>query len=129
MESLVEGDMVRLLRDRGIMIRDTSSRRKGAYQGQNYEFDIIAHNGDEIVVVEVKTTLRVKHVQKFIDQLSHIRTWLPEYKHFKVYGAVAFLRAEEESELYAERQELFVIQATGNSASIVNDVHFVPKAF
>ena len=129
MESLVEGDLVRLLRDRGIMIRDTSSRRKGAYQGQNYEFDIIAHNGDEIVVVEVKTTLRVKHVQKFINQLSHLRTWLPEYKHFKVYGAVAFLRAEEESELYAERQELFVIQATGNSASIVNDVHFMPKAF
>ena len=129
MESLVEGDLVLLLRERGVMIRDTSSRRKGSYQGQNYEFDIIAHNGDEIVIVEVKTTLRVKHVNQFINQLERVKIWLPEYSDFKVYGAVAFLRAEEASDLYAERQELFVIRATGNSAAIMNDTRFVPKAF
>lgn len=128
-ESLVEGDLVRILQERGVMIRDTSRRRKGSFQGTNYEFDIIAHNGNEIVVVEVKTTLYVKHIHMFSRKLEHIKTWLPEYKNFNIYGAVAFLRAEQQSEIYAERQRLFVIKATGKSASILNEANFVPKAF
>jgi Holliday junction resolvase-like predicted endonuclease len=98
-------------------------------RGENYEFDIIAHNGDEIVVVEVKTTLRVKHVNRFLERLDRVKNWLPEYKNARIYGAVAFLRAEEESEAYAERQRLFVIRATGDSAAIVNQPGFEPRAF
>ena len=129
MESLVAGDLVRLLRERGIQITDTSTRRKGKKQGENYEFDIIAHNGTEIVIVEVKTTLRVKYVKKFLEQLKKVKEWLPEYKNFSIYGAIAFLDEQEDSALYAQKQELFVIKATGDSASIVNDANFKPKAF
>ena len=35
----------------------------------------------------------------------------------------------EESEIHAERQGLFVIKATGSSASIINKKDFKPKAF
>ncbi|MEM1120626.1 MAG: hypothetical protein AAGJ18_09260 [Bacteroidota bacterium] len=129
MESLIEGDLLNLLQARGIKVRDTSTRRKGNYQGNYYEFDIIAHNGDEIVVVEVKTTLRVKHVRKFVKRLEQVKTWLPEYKSFKVYGAIAYLKAEEESDIFAQSKQLFTIRATGNSASIINDKDFVPRAF
>lgn len=59
-ESLVEGDLIRLLRERGIDVHETSMRRKGNHKGEHFEFDIIAHNGREIVIVEVKTTLRVE---------------------------------------------------------------------
>jgi Holliday junction resolvase len=128
-ESLVEGDLVRILRERGVDVHATSTRRKGSHGGENYEFDIIAHNGNEIVVVEVKTTLRVKHVNRFLERLDRVKNWLPEYKNARIYGAVAFLRAEEESEAYAERQRLFVIRATGDSAAIVNQPGFEPKAF
>ena len=31
--------------------------------------------------------------------------------------------------VYAERQALFVIRATGSSASIVNETGFVPRVF
>jgi len=129
MESLVEGDLIKILNERGIKIRDTSTRRKGHYEEEQYEFDIIAHNGEGIIVVEVKTTLRVKDVKKHINRLKKIKTWIPEYKGFKVYGAVAFLRAEEESDVYADKKKLFVIRATGDSAAIVNEEDFVPKAF
>lgn len=129
MESLVAGDLVRILNERGIRVESTSTRRKGRHAGEQYEFDIIAHNGAEVVVVEVKTTLRVKHVAKHIDRLRKVKTWLPEYKNFKIYGAVAYLSAEEESEVYAERQKLFVIRATGDSAAIINASGFKPKAF
>lgn len=125
----MEGDLINLLRQRGVDVHETSQRRKGNHNGQNFEFDIIAHNGDEIVIVEVKTTLRVKHVKEFVKKLRQVREWLKEYKNFKVYGAIAFLRAEENSDTHAEKEQLFVIKATGKSASIVNAGDFVPKAF
>ena len=128
-ESLVEGDLVRILQERGVQVHATSTRRKGSYGGESYEFDIIAHNGEEIVVVEVKTTLRVKHINRFLGRLDQVKTWLPEYKNARIYGAVAFLRAEEESDAYAERKKLFVIRATGDSAAIVNQPGFEPRIF
>ena len=54
---------------------------------------------------------------------------MPHYKNKTIYGAVAWLRAEEESDIYAERQGLFVIRATGSSASIVNQENFKPQVF
>ena len=128
-ESLVEGDLLNLLQKRGVEVQNISTRRKGNYQGTSYEFDLIAHNGGEIVIVEVKTTLRVSHVKKFIKRLEQAKTWLSEYKHYKVYGAVAYLKAYEKSDTFAEDKKLFVIRATGDSASIINAADFEPRVF
>ena len=128
-ESLVEGDIVNLLQRRGLAVHDTSTRRKGNHNGENFEFDIIVHNGDSIVIVEVKTTLRVKHVKEFVKKLKKASIWLDEYRNYKILGAVAFLKAEENSDSFAGSEELFVIRATGNSAMIVNPEGFVPRVF
>jgi len=127
MESLVEGDLVRILQDRGLDINETVTRYKGQVKGEHYEFDIIAYDDDEIVIVEVKTKLRVKHIRKFLYRLDNIKEWIPRYNNFKIHGAVAFLRAEEESDVFAENQHLWVIRATGDSARIVNASDFVPN--
>ncbi len=127
MESLVEGDLISLLNERGVIVHDTSMRRKGQHNGQNFEFDIIAHNGREIVIVEVKTTLKTADVKTFTEKLKKAKVWMEEYKDYNIYGAVAFLRAEGGSELFAENEKLFVIRATGNSASLINKPEFVPK--
>jgi len=129
MESLVEGDLVRLLKRHGIRINDTSTRRKGCRDGENYEFDIIAHNGEEIVIVEVTTTLRAEAVEKFIERLHRARRYLPEYSAHTVFGAMAYLRAEQASDRQAQNQGLFVIRATGDSAAIVNPKGFRPRKF
>jgi Holliday junction resolvase-like predicted endonuclease len=126
-ESLVEGNLISLLRSKGIDVHETSQRRKGTYNGKQFEFDIIAHNGNEIVIVEVKSTLNVSAVKEFLDELPNAKSWMHEYKNFKIYGAVAYLRADEDSVLFAERQGLFAIRATGDSAVIVNNENFVPK--
>ena len=129
MESLVEGDLIKLLQAKGINVHDTSMRRKGNYEGNNYEFDIIAHNGTEIVIVEVKTTLKTQDVKAFVQKLKQVRVWLDEYKNFTVYGAIAFLKADSGSEMFAQSEKLFVIKATGNSAMIINADDFVPQKF
>lgn len=128
-ESLVEGDLAKILQQRGIAVTDTTSRRKGKKRGENFEFDIIAHNGDEIVIVEVKTTLRPDDVKDFKAKMGKAKLLLTEYHHYQVYGAMAYLQADAGAEIMAEKQGFFVIKATGNSASIINDVQFVPKVY
>ncbi len=130
MESLVEGDLVNLLVQRGIAIADTTTRLKGKQPGGgNYEFDIIAHNGEEIVVVEVKTTLRPDDVKNFLDKLDHLKAWIPRYAQNRIYGAMAWLTADASAEAMVIKRGLFSIRATRDSASIQNDSAFTPQAW
>jgi len=130
MESLVEGDLVELLTQRGIPISDTTTRLKGKRaDGGNYEFDIIAHNGEEIVVVEVKTTLRPQDIEDFLQRLGQLKQWAPRYAKNRIYGAVAWLTADAGAERMVENRGLFSIRATGHSASIQNSPTFTPRAW
>lgn len=129
MESLVEGDIINLLNQRGISINQTAQRIKKFYNGREYEIDIIAKNGEEIVFIEVKTTLYPRHVTSFLETLSLAKELFSEYKNLKIYGAVAFLRAESEAVSFAFKNGLFVIRATGKSSSILNPPDFQPKIF
>jgi hypothetical protein len=128
-ESLVEGDLVNLLNERGITVEKTLQRVKGNKDGENFEFDIIAVNSHEIVIVEVKTTLRVDDVDYFHKMVWKAKRYLPEYADKKIYGGVAFITADGASDRMAEKMGFFVIRATGNSSSIINQKDFKPKAF
>jgi len=130
MESLVEGDLVNILNRRGISITDTTSRLKGRLaDGGNYEFDIIAHNGKELVVVEVKTTLRPDDVTRFLDKLKQLKKWVPRYADNKIYGAMAYLTENAGADTMAAERGLFIIRATGDSAAIVNHEDFQPRSW
>ena len=53
------------------------------------EYDIIAVNHKELVVVEVKNKVIPDHITHFIEvQLPKFKTLLPEYKNYKVYGGI-----------------------------------------
>ncbi len=95
----------------------------------NYEFDILAVNGDEVIVVEVKTTLRIDDTKYFLKKLAIFKEIFPEYSSKQVYGAVGYLRYDVHATIYSEKQGLFVIKATGDSASITNKNDFKPKTF
>jgi hypothetical protein len=128
-ESLVSGDLVNLLNRRGISVQRLQERSRFKHNNQEGEFDIIALNGTEVVVVEVKTTLRVDDVKHFLAALRLFREVFHEHRDKKVYGAVAFLTACSKSDLYAQRHGLFAIKATGNSAGIINSEDFKPAEF
>ncbi len=133
-ESLVEGDLVGLLNRRGIEVNYTLSRLNASYalgdgRHREKEFDIVAVNGEEVVVVEVKTTLRSNDVKRFVSAMRDIARYVPDYGSKTVYGAVAYIRCESKTDKYAVRQGLYVIRATGDSASIVNAEDFKPVPF
>ncbi|MCB1821072.1 MAG: hypothetical protein KDI73_05755, partial [Candidatus Competibacteraceae bacterium] len=130
MESLVEGDLVNLLNARGIAITDTTTRLKGKRpDGGNYEFDILAHNGEEVVVVEVKTTLKPDDVKAFLSKLDDLKVWLPRYAGNRIFGAMAWLIADAGAEAMVINQRLFSIRATGDSAQILNSPDFIPRCW
>ena len=129
MEALVEGDLLKLLNQKNIVVDDTTMNMKGQHKEEDWEVDILASNGEEIVIVEVKTTLNLQYVKDFIYKLNKFTTWKPIYKDKKMYGAVAYLKANQGSAQYAEKQGLFVIRATGSSSSIINKKNFKPKIF
>ncbi len=133
-ESLVEGSLVSLLQTYGIDVRQTSRNARVSFVENDgslkqKEFDILVVNGTETVAVEVKTTLTPNKVGYFLSALEDFKRYFPDYRHKRVYGAVAYLRSESEADRYAERQGLFVIRATGDSASIINSQSFKPKEF
>ena len=139
LESLVKGDLLKLLSKRNIkvdriqprlVISDPNRRRIG-------DFDLVAINGKEIVAVEVKTTLTKEKVEKFINKLKMFKTYFPEYRDRVVYGGVAFLCEPEDEEArgaakYAEENGLFVILSPGgegNISTMSNSKDFKPKPF
>lgn len=129
MESLVEGDLVPLLQAEGIDVRATHTNLHGRLNGEHYEYDIIATNDGEVVVVEVKTTLRPEDVRWFVQKLGRFTSYRKEYRGWQVYGAMAYLKTHETVVKHAERQGLFVIRAVGSSASVVNGTGFRPRVF
>ncbi len=133
-ESLVEGSLLELLQGRGIQVAQIFpnaegriEKEKGLFRKQ--EADIIAANGSEVVVVEVKTVLSPKKVNNFLESLQSFTRYFPGYKNKTLYGAVAYLKREDKADSFAEEKGLFVIRATGDSASIINQKDFKPKAF
>ena len=133
-ESLVRGKLLELLRSRGIEVTRYCQRMSVRYKTENgvlkeKEFDIIAINGQEVVVTEVKTTLTPEKVAYFIDGMKVFKKYFPEYSDHTVYGAVAYLKSDSEAHIFSERQGLFVVKATGDSASLINKQDFRPKAF
>ena len=128
-EALVDGKVVELLNERGIKVEQTSQRCEGVYAGKTQEIDILAINGEEIVAIEVKTTLRPEDIADFEDKLKVLKLWMRHYADKKVYGAVAYIRADAGSAKLAAKRGLFVIKAVGDSARMTNTKAFKPRSF
>ncbi len=135
-ESLVEGDLLKQLASKGIHIKSTSRRMEGTITATNTseedkhcEIDILAHNGKEIVAVEVKSDCNQKDIDHFLDVLHDFTNYFQIYRGKIVYGAIAYLKIQKGADRYAEKKGLFVIQATGNSSRITNQKNFKPKDF
>ncbi len=130
MEALIEPACLKLFKARGIDVNYTYSNVKVKTKEVEAEFDIVLENGNEVVIIEVKTDMTVKKIDHFLETLSKIKTYLPRYADKKIYGAVAGIKYNEQSDKYAYRQGLFVLRNTGDYIiEIANSKQFSPKVF
>ncbi len=128
-ESLVSGNLLRILKARNFLVHKVSPRVRN-YKGEpNYELDLVASNGDEVVVVEVKSSLNVEAVKHFISQLQLVRNHSRRFRKQRMIGAVAYLKDHCDAARMAMNRGLLVIRATGESAAILNDEDFKPIRF
>ena len=141
MENLVKEDLLNLMQEKGIAVHELHPNVEAMSRGKKKrtclaEFDLLAVNGDELVVVETKTTLFAKDVVAFVEKLKKFKSYFPIYKNHRVYGAVAFMgesRADKgKAGKLAEAEGLFVIKSPeGGSgmATLANAEDFTPKIF
>ena len=138
-EVITRENLARLLEDYGINVHRVHANIEDE-KNRRWEIDAMAVNGEEIVIVETKTSLSIKKVKRFIERkLSRVRTYFPEYKDKKFYGAVSYLKSKigegqdsaegRDAAEYALDQGLFVISVVGNTARMLNDRNFKPKIF
>ena len=102
------------------------TRMRGRRNGEHYEFDILAENGEEVVVVEVKTTLRAEDVTQFLEKLGKFTEYAPGYRGKKIYGAVAYIKADTSVQAHKFRTPMnsWVPASAGTTqAGQIQDTH------
>ncbi len=133
-ENLVHGDLIKLLRNWKIeVVRIQPRLIYPPFEGRRGgAFDLVAINGGELVIVEVKSTLEKADIYRFIDKIKIFKETPTEYQTKTIYGGVAYLEVIKKADELAEEQGLFVIKAHGgesNMSTITNGRNFSPKVF
>ena len=129
-EALVKPSALKLFQERGIKVTETHQRVESYRNSSQMEIDIFLSNDQEVVVIEVKTTLKVQDVREFLEKLRQFTFFFPKYKGVKLYGAVAGVQIEEDADKFAYRRGLFVLAGSGEGLiKILNDESFRPKNF
>ena len=130
MEALITPSCLKLFKERGLDIMRTYTNVKVETNELEGEFDIVLADGNEVVIVEVKTTMTSGYVNDFLEKMARIREYLPEHKEKTIFGAVAAIKYENASDKYAYKNGLFVLINKGEDIiKIANKQGFVPKAF
>jgi uncharacterized protein with GYD domain len=95
------------------------------------EFDLVAENGDKVLVVEVKNKLDKRMVDKFIEErLPRFKAIFPEYAKYQVVGAMGALVVKDDVGRYAEKAGLYVLTQTDEGgATLLNRKGFEPRTF
>jgi len=123
---LVESSGIReQVRSRGIMVTNLSRWLQSQKNGHHLELDFLMSNEHELVLGEVKTTLRVDDIENFIVKLNEFLKFYPIYTNFKIYGALIGIRIEQEADKFAYRQGLFVFKVGGeNMLKMMNAIDY-----
>ncbi len=106
---------------------DRFERRTKKLQG---EYDIVLHNGEYTIVIEVKYKLHPKDVDDFINRkLANFKVLFDEYAGKKVIGAVAAMSIPKSSYEAAKEKGLLVLSQSGERVAVMNPKDFVWKEF
>lgn len=94
------------------------------------EFDIVAVNGSEVLVTEVKTKVRRDDIDTFVKKrLPRFKQLFPKYQGYDILGAIGGNIFREDLENYAAKNGLYVIRQSGDNLQLANKSNFSPKVF
>ena len=93
---------------------------------KQHEVDGLADGKDSVVVIEAKTVLTEERVKRFLDKLAKFRLAYPDHAGKDLYGAMTFIRANDDACLLAEQHGLFLIKASPPDVELANNKGFRP---
>ena len=134
LENFIEGDLLKIFKQRNVEVNRLSPGHiVKSPEGQVLaEYDFILPNGEVVIVVEVKTTVSSNKLDSFIDKLRRFKGYCSEFSKHKIYGAIAYVKADRELLKNAQDHGLYLIQAPGgenNVTLLANPEDFTPKAY
>ena len=126
-EDLFRRNLMKTLAYRGILL----DRLEHNWRLPETEFDLIGINGEQIVLVEVKSRLNSRDIERLIDkQIPIFRKRFDEFRGHKLIGSVASLAMSKRLERQAQEEGLFVFtQTEDGGASLLNPENFKPRFF
>ena len=96
----------------------------------NAEYDVVAVNGKQVIVVEVKNKLKHDHLDYFeTNRLPLFKQEFPQYKDYQILWWVWALIVSDSVERDAEKRWFFVFRQNGDHVEIINSPNFIPKIF
>ena len=128
-EGLVIPAAERLFEERGFQVDNVYSRAKGRKSGDSMEIDVLVVGKQDVIAIEVKSTLSQDDVKEFLETLDQFKTFFQDYSNRKLFGAVAGIVIDEQAARHAYQRGLFVIGQNGDTVRILNDQRFRPKAW
>ena len=128
-EGLVQPKVPELFRERGIEVSEIHHNIQIKKTGlQVAEIDLLLVNAEYSVAVEVKTTLKVQHVDGHLQRLDRLKdNPIRTIKGTTLLGAIAGMSVAEGADKYACRKGLYVLRQKGEIMEIVNDEGFRPQ--
>ena len=127
-EDLFRRNVTSLLQARKISVKKLHYSLKAPYA----EFDLMAENGKEIVIIEVKSCLKSSDIYDFIHrQIPLFKKYFgSDYKGHKIMEGLASMAVSPDLEKEVEKAGLFLFtQTEEGGASLANSSNFTPKAY
>ncbi len=95
------------------------------------EYDIVAVNGETVLVIEVKNKLQNRMVDNFVEKkLPKFKKIFPEYRDRRLFGGMGALVVKDAVGRYAEKAGLYVLtQTSEGGAALTNRKNFRAKEF
>jgi len=115
-------------KERDMIFADVKRNLKKKGSG---EYDIVAVNGDAVLVIEVKNKLQKRMVDRFTEKkLPKFMEIFPEYRERRLFGGIGALVVKDDVSRYAEKAGLYVLtQTSEGGAALANRKTFRAKEF
>ena len=123
LEEVTKPAALKLFKEIGIEIEHVfQESRHRKREEDEMEADVILVNTTAVVVVEVKTTLKTHDVDYFLKQMEKFKELFREFKDRTVYVAVAAIKFDGDSDVYARKKGVFVLRCNGESIFCLDNV-------
>lgn len=92
------------------------------------EFDIVLSDDHKVLVVEVKHKFKMHNLRDFHkNKLKRFKALFPEYRNFKVYGAIGAMTFEKNVPSEALNYGFLILTQDNDTLKILNDKGFEPS--